>query len=134
MKLTMKKIQPPIVHADYDDYDEEQLDEMINLMIQKTQSLYTCTVIKFSPTFVFILIIAYITQLISALIKIPCTRQACGKSTSGKSLGKRQNLRDHIEARHVQGVSHFCQKCGSLAKTRNSLRMHTHNYHKGVNS
>merc|ERR1712181_68850 len=99
MKLTMKKIQPPIVHADYDDYDEEQLDEMINLMIQKTQSLYTCT--------------------------------ACGKSTSGKSLGKGQNLRDHIEARHVQGVSHFCQKCGSLAKTGNSLRMHTHNYHKG---
>ena len=47
MKVTMEKIQPPIVHADYDDYDEEQLDEMINLMIQKTQSLYTCTVLKF---------------------------------------------------------------------------------------
>ena len=55
MKLTMEKMQPPIVHADYDDYDEEQLDEMINLMIQKTQSLYTCTVLKFIPIQILIL-------------------------------------------------------------------------------
>ena len=40
----MEKIRPPIVHVDYDDYDEEQLDEMINMLIQKTASLYTCTV------------------------------------------------------------------------------------------
>ena len=51
MKSRMEKIQPPIVHADYDDYDEEQLDEMINLMIQKTQSLYTCTVLKLNLNF-----------------------------------------------------------------------------------
>jgi len=96
---TVTTIQPPIVHVDYAAYDEEQLDEKINEMILKTDSLYTCTV--------------------------------CGKATSGKSLGKRQNLRDHIEARHVLGVSHFCQVCNAMAKTRNSMRMHVRNYHRG---
>jgi len=96
---TVTTIQPPIVHVDYAAYDEEQLDEKINEMILKTDSLYTCTV--------------------------------CGKATSGKSLGKRQNLRDHIEARHLEGVSHFCQVCNAMAKTRNSMRMHVRNYHRG---
>ena len=95
---TVTTIKPPIVHVDYEAFDEEQLDEKINEMIHKSNSLYTCTV--------------------------------CGKATSGKSLGKRQNLRDHVEARHVEGVSHYCQVCGAVAKTRNSLRMHMHNYHK----
>jgi len=94
---TVTTINPPIVHLDYAAYDEEQLDEKINEMMLKTDSLYTCTV--------------------------------CGKATSGKSLGKRQNLRDHIEARHVEGVSHFCQVCNAMAKTRNSMRMHVRNYH-----
>jgi hypothetical protein len=91
-------INPPIMHVDYEIYDEDQLDEKINEMIVKTAALYTCAM--------------------------------CGKATSGKSMGKRQNLRDHIEARHVVGVSHYCQVCGAEAKTRNSLRMHMANYHK----
>ena len=94
----LKPIPPPVVHADYEAFDEEMLDEMINEKIHKNESLYTCTV--------------------------------CGKTTSGKSLGKRQNLRDHVEARHVVGVSHNCQICGAEAKTRNSQRMHMRSYHK----
>ena len=95
---TAKTIPPSIVHADYETFDEYILDEMINEMIHKNESLYTCTV--------------------------------CGKATSGKSLGKRQNLRDHVEARHVVGVVHHCQICGAEAKTRNSQRMHMQIYHK----
>ena len=97
---TVMTIPPPVVHADYEAFDEDILDEMINEMIHKNESLYTCTV--------------------------------CGKATSGKSLGKRQNLRDHVEARHVVGVSHNCQICGAEAKTRNSQRMHMRSYHKKI--
>ena len=45
MKVKPEQIQPPIVHEDYDDYDEEQLDDMINMFVKKTAALYTCTVI-----------------------------------------------------------------------------------------
>ena len=45
LKVKPEQIQPPIVHVDYDDYDEEQLDEMINMFVKKTAALYTCTVI-----------------------------------------------------------------------------------------
>ena len=45
MKVKPEQIQPPIVHEDYDDYDEEQLDETINMFVKKTAALYTCTVI-----------------------------------------------------------------------------------------
>ena len=61
--MKMVKIQPPIVHADYDDYDEEQLDEMINLMIQKTQSLYTCTVLKFIPILILNIFVHHVLTL-----------------------------------------------------------------------
>ena len=51
MKVKPEQIQPPIVHVDYDDYDEEQLDEMINMFVKKSAALYTCTVISIVTSF-----------------------------------------------------------------------------------
>merc|ERR1712204_62091 len=44
--------------------------------------------------------------------------RVCGKE------GKRNNIRDHIEANHIAGVSHNCNICGKVFKTTNSLRNH----------
>merc|ERR1719319_1386065 len=49
--------------------------------------------------------------------------KVCGKE------GKMANIRDHIEANHITGVSHTCDICGLASKTRNSLRMHKSTIH-----
>jgi len=48
----------------------------------------------------------------------------CGKE------GQMINIIDHIEAHHITGVSHSCNKCGNIGKTRNALRIHKSKYHK----
>jgi len=50
--------------------------------------------------------------------------KVCGKE------GSWANVRTHIEANHITGVSHTCNICGNIAKTRESLRIHKSKYHK----
>ena len=50
--------------------------------------------------------------------------KVCGKE------GLIQNIRDHIEANHITGVSHTCNICGMVAKTRNSLSTHKSREHR----
>ena len=45
-----------------------------------------------------------------------CT--VCGKEGTSK------NIKDHIEANHLEGISLPCTNCDKLFKTRNSLRKH----------
>ena len=49
-----------------------------------------------------------------------CT--VCGKE------GKYQNIKDHIEANHITGVSHPCNLCEKTFRSRPSLRMHKHSH------
>ena len=44
--------------------------------------------------------------------------KVCGKE------GKWVNIRDHIEANHLEGVSLPCNVCGKVFKTRSVLRRH----------
>jgi len=44
--------------------------------------------------------------------------KVCGKE------GQITNIKDHIEANHISGVSHTCNICGSAFKTRDTLRGH----------
>ena len=39
------------------------------------------------------------------------------------------NVRDHIEAKHIEGVSHSCPDCGKYYRSRNSLRFHRSKHH-----
>merc|ERR1712204_96077 len=41
--------------------------------------------------------------------------RVCGKE------GQTVNIRDHIEAHHITGVSNICNICGSVSKTRKYL-------------
>ena len=51
----------------------------------------------------------------------------CGKE------GVRTQIRDHIEANHVQGLSIPCDVCGKTSRSRSALRMHKSSYHKVMN-
>ena len=48
----------------------------------------------------------------------------CGKA--GKT---NQILSNHIEAKHIEGVSHPCNQCGKLFRSRNSLAVHIFKIH-----
>ena len=49
----------------------------------------------------------------------------CGKRTPGKSF-----MRNHIEGKHIEGISHPCNQCGKTFRSRNSLRSHISQHHK----
>ena len=50
--------------------------------------------------------------------------KVCGKE------GQLGNIRDHIEANHISGVSHTCNICGKPYRTRNALGTHKSTYHR----
>ena len=52
----------------------------------------------------------------------------CGKSVNGRS--SRQQLRNHVEGRHLEGISIPCNLCGKTFRSRNSLKNHLSIYHK----
>merc|ERR1712129_38581 len=56
-----------------------------------------------------------------------------GKARICKVCGKEGTMRgiiDHIEAHHIIGVSHTCDICGKVAKTKNSFYVHKSRAHR----
>ena len=47
----------------------------------------------------------------------------CGKE------GSHTNIKQHIEANHITGVSHVCDICGKIYQSRNCLRIHMSRMH-----
>ena len=43
----------------------------------------------------------------------------CGKNSKFKA-----NIRHHIEANHIEGVSHTCNQCGKVSRSRHGLYQH----------
>ena len=50
--------------------------------------------------------------------------KVCGKE------GSKVNIRDHIEANHLEGVCLPCDMCEKTFRSRNTLRMHFRSCHK----
>ena len=50
--------------------------------------------------------------------------KVCGKE------GSFSNMKSHVEAKHIFGISVPCGLCGKSFKTRNSLTTHQHLFHK----
>jgi len=55
------------------------------------------------------------------------TCKVCGKKAT---KGGKPDMRDHIEANHVEGISHPCTICGKTYKTRSSLKGHVAAFHR----
>ena len=51
-------------------------------------------------------------------------------SVCGKHSKLRSNIRQHIEARHIDGISHPCDQCGKVSRSRNPLAKHILTLHK----
>ena len=54
--------------------------------------------------------------------------KVCGKEGSYPT-----HLRDHIEAYHIEGISHPCNYCNKIFKSRHSLGSHKSSKHKVLN-
>ena len=50
--------------------------------------------------------------------------KVCGKE------GAVGDIKKHIESNHITGVSHTCNICGKISRSRNALGMHKSTYHK----
>ena len=50
-------------------------------------------------------------------------------SECGAFFNKKQNLRTHIESKHIESPGISCNLCGSVSKTRDSLRKHVRRIH-----
>ena len=51
------------------------------------------------------------------------TCNICGKEAASN------NMPSHIEANHITGVSHSCDLCGKVSRSRDALRKHKNLYH-----
>jgi hypothetical protein len=59
------------------------------------------------------------------------TCNVCGKiDTSNNSKNSKQNMKTHIEGKHIEGVSHPCSQCGKSFRSRDSFRVHIGKFHK----
>ena len=81
----------------FDSGDLQALDEKVKLMMVKSQNL------------------------IPSGKKRADICKVCGKEGEGIAI------RDHIESKHLEGVSLPCNTCGNTFKTRRQLRMHKYN-------
>merc|ERR1712129_86209 len=48
----------------------------------------------------------------------------------GKTDTKKTNMKNHIEGKHIEGVSHPCAQCGKQFRSRNSHAVHLSTFHK----
>ena len=81
----------------FDSGDLQALDEKVKLMMEKSQNL------------------------IPSGKKRADICKVCGKEGEGIAI------RDHIESKHLEGVSLPCNTCGNTFKTRRQLRVHKYN-------
>ena len=54
------------------------------------------------------------------------TCNVCGKEGPAKGMPR------HIEANHIDGVSHSCDICGKISRSRNALRKHNYTFHRDL--
>ena len=48
----------------------------------------------------------------------------------GKIANHKNNIRQHIEANHIEGASHPCRLCGKISRSRNGLTNHVLRFQK----
>ena len=60
---------------------------------------------------------------------LPDGRKASVCKVCGKE-DKNQNIKDHIEAKHLEGIVIPCNLCEKTFRSRNGLKLHKRHYHK----
>ena len=98
----MSKSESTVVTKDNSDDYLQQLDEKVKSLIEKSAKRMS---VGKSQTRV-------------------CVCKICGKE------GQWVAIRDHIEAKHLEGVSLVCDQCGKTSKSMHGLRLHKNLIHK----
>ena len=58
------------------------------------------------------------------LLSLSIICKVCGKE------GQWQNIKNHIEAKHIAGATRTCRICGKVSKSKNGLNLHNSKYHR----
>ena len=87
--------------------DDQLFDEQINSMIEKSKNRVLNGKQNGKDQYLFTIV---------------C--KVCGKE------GKQNVKKAHIEAKHITGITHTCEICGNIFKTKHSLGVHKSVYHK----
>ena len=87
--------------------------------------------IKLKPCSISISNVIFLPDLTEAAVLQMIVKAQGGFSCSecGAFFNKKQNLRTHIESKHIESVGVSCNLCGSVYKTRDSLRKHVRRIH-----
>ena len=70
------------------------------------------------------------SQVISMMTRNNDSKWSC--TVCGKIVRDKTNLYQHIEAKHMEGVSHPCNNCGKTCSSRDALRQHISAHHKNI--
>ena len=101
------KVSTALVNPNQLNVDLQALDEKVKSMMEKSQNMIPDGKrANGTPKRAF----AYICKV-------------CGKEGRGK------DIRDHIEAIHLKGISIPCDRCGKASSSRNTLRQHKNKFH-----
>ena len=57
-------------------------------------------------------------------------RQRLNICTVCNKIGHKTHIKDHIEAKHLEGISILCNHCGQNFRTRSAMRHHTKKLHR----
>ena len=69
-------------------------------------------------------------QNISTMIEKIESSGEWGCTVCGKTSKVSSNIRQHIEAHHIEGMGHPCDQCGKVSRSRHALARHIFMHHK----
>ena len=67
-------------------------------------------------------------QISSMMQKLDGKHWSC--TVCGKNARDKTNMVQHIEANHIEGVSHPCDQCEKVSRSRHALAKHIYQFHK----
>jgi len=68
-------------------------------------------------------------EMVESMMESLGSSRYCCKVCGKEEKRTRGNMKNHIEGKHIEGVSHPCPLCGKLLKTRVCLAMHINRVH-----
>ena len=129
---TQTKSSPTKTH--YNSYPKKNLQAVVENNTEDTPMEHfeeTAVVPMYSPVLKTITNYDELDENINLMIeklehggKFAC--KVCGKIEYKDKF----NIRNHIEGKHIEGVSHPCNHCGKTFRSRNSLSTHMTVFHK----
>ena len=112
----------------HESWEQEKLYDSSNQVEYPVSSLDDLGAMNSSK--VFIRSTSELDEKISELMSKDERTKAWICTMCGKNARDKTNLSQHIEANHIDGVSHPCNVCGKISRSRHALSKHMYTNHK----